>query len=98
MDVNGPCVELDLFEIRQAIEIGVGGRRGFANGAELPRLFERALSPTAGENVVGALAFGQQVHRNHRELQACASLKEENLVVLRNAEHSAQIGLGLLDD
>src|SRR6266511_1700345 len=65
----------------QAIEVGAGGRRGFANRAEFLRLFERALSPTAGQDVVGALALGLQVHRNHCELQARAALQEEYFVI-----------------
>src|SRR5262245_59575305 len=75
MDISGAYVQFDLFGPGQAIEIGAGGRRGFANRAAFLRLFERALAPTAGENVIGALAPGLQIHRNHSELQARAALQ-----------------------
>ena len=57
-----------------------------------PRVFaslKAFFDQRAGDDVVGALAFAEQVHRDHRELLAGAALQQQDLVVVGHGEQLA---------
>ena len=76
-------VEVDLlglgYRSKHAIDGGIGSGAG---GADDLGLLEGFLTPGAGDEVVGALAGTEQVQGHHGELQAGASLQQQDLVVV----------------
>ena len=74
MDVLSGGVELQLVLRRRSVVAAVGHVGGGAGRAQLLRLLDRLLAPTAGEYVVGARAVAQEVLRHHRELQTRSAL------------------------
>ena len=78
-------------------EVLVGRARHRHGVAEDLRLLEGLLGPVAGDDVVG-LAVGREVHEDRREEQRVAALREDDLVVIRDAHEVAQRGLGVVDD
>ena len=65
--------------------------------ADALRFLERFLRPDAGQYIVGFAAFGQKVHRDHRELQRRAALKKQHAVVVGNARELSHVGFGAED-
>ena len=51
-----------------------------------------------GDPVVRRPIHGEQVHRDHEELQRGASLQEQDAVVVRDAGQGADVGLGRRQD
>ena len=63
-----------------------------------PGLLDGLLGPGAGVDVVRRRALGQEVHRDHGELEARAALQEQDLVAVRDAGQPADVRLGLAED
>ncbi len=76
----------------------VGGIRGDVHRAVLLCLGHGLLRPGAGVHVVGRRLAHRQVEGHSRELRCRSALQEQHLVVRRDGEQLAQIGLGLLRD
>ena len=58
-------------------------------------LFVSSVCPVARINVVSAVAFVENVHREHDELMCCAAAKEKDSVVVAEAEKFFKICLCL---
>ena len=84
--------------LRDVAEIAVFARASDVRVAEPLRLGERLFRPGAGDQVVGRLVLGEQVHGDHEELRGGAPLKKQNLIVVRNAAHLAAEGDRLVVD
>jgi hypothetical protein len=82
---------------RVAEVLVLGARRHGGVAVEL-RLLDGFLRPLPREDVVGLALAVQQVHRHLRELERGPALEEENLVIRRDREQLAQVGLGLVRD
>ena len=75
----------------------VGNRvnRRTAEGRDELGLLEGLARPGALVRVVGDLSRAEEVHRDHRELLAAATLDEDDLVVIANAAEFLESGLRL---
>ena len=89
VDVSGRGAEFQFALIGQAAVVVGFAVPGHACFAGPTGLFDGFLTPTAGEHVIGTFA-PQQVHRQHRKLQARPALQEQNAVAGRNAQQFAQ--------
>ena len=98
---------VDIVRVRTELELILG--RGSAEaallgvGRDVDRavalgLFDGLLGPGAGVEVVRPCAAAQQVHRHHGELGRGPALEEQDLVVVRDLQELAQVGLGLGGD
>jgi hypothetical protein len=61
-------------------------------------LFDGGGGPRPRIRIEHRLAGHRQVHRNHGELQAGATLQKQHGIVVRNAHQFTGIGLGRVDD
>jgi len=66
------------------------GRRRFLGVAEFLRFGQSLFRPGAGGHIGGFFAGRQKIHRNHRKLEAGATLQEQYFVVLRNRQQLFQ--------
>ena len=98
MGVGRAGVPVDLAGIRHAREVAGLGGGGDVHLAVTLRFLDRLLRPRTRDDVVGAAALGQQVHRHHGELQAGAALQEQHGVVVGDAGERADVGLGRVED
>ena len=98
--------DVDVIGVFGDIQIGAVGNIGIVlvlagsgddDLADLLGFRDGLLGPCAGLDVDG-LAVLHEVHGDHRELQRCTALNEQDLVVVGNAHEVAQILLGLVDD
>ena len=96
--VGSAGIQLELLLSRNAIELVALGRCRDLHGADSLGFLDRLLRPDTGDDVVGGAAGRQQIHGHHRELQARATLEEQNVVTLGHARERAQVGLATLDD
>jgi hypothetical protein len=63
-----------------------------------PDLFgflDRLLGPRSAVDVVGGRRRGEEVHRDHRELQAGAARKKQHAIVRGDGGERTDVGLGL---
>ncbi len=98
---------VDVGGIRREFAFGVGrdpverralGQAGHVHVADAPGLLDGLLGPGPGVDVVRGRALGQQVHRDHRELEAGPTLEEQDPVAVRHPGEPSDVGLGLADD
>ena len=98
--------DVDIVRVLGDVEVGAVGDVGIVlvlrgggddDLADLLRLGNGLLRPCAGLNVDGLAVF-HQVHRDHGELERCAALNKQYLVVVGDAHEVAKILLGLVDD
>ena len=97
VDEGGVIANVEVGEIgnpREVIALAVDEQLGVTQDLGL---LVSLLGPAARDDVIG-LAIGGEVHEHRREEQRVATLQEEHLVVVRNGQQLAQIGLGLGDD
>ena len=76
----------------------VGGGGGQADLAVLLGLLVGDIGEVAGDGVVRLTGLANQVQGHHGELARCATLKEEDLIVVGHLEQLAEAGLGVLKD
>ncbi len=95
MHVGGFLVELPVLLRRRIGEFAVLAAGDDIDLAEGLGRLDGLLRPLAGMHVVGTGLAGQQVHRDHLELQRGAALQEQHLVVGGNCQQFAQIGFRL---
>ena len=82
VDVGGAGRERAFGVGRDPVE-PVGRRRArLVDRPDAPGLLDRLVGPGAGHDVVRRGPGGQEVHRHHRELEAGATLEEEDLVAV----------------
>ena len=97
MDIAGVFGIFDGVNVRNIGEVFILGRGGHIHPAEFFGLLRGLAGELARYKIIG-LAGGHQVHGHHGELCGRAALNEAHLIIIRNTEHAAQSGLGLLDD
>ena len=90
--------DIFLLELRNVREVLVCRTCQCTNITELLSFFICFLRPVTGNDIVCLLGLGQQVNRNHGELQCPAALQEQYIVVIRNVHQISQILLRIIDD
>jgi hypothetical protein len=81
VDISCAGCVLDLGRFWDARVIVALGRRGDVDLPDLSRFFYRFLGPRTGVDVIGNVSGSKKIHRNHRKLQAGATLKQQDFVV-----------------
>jgi hypothetical protein len=92
VDVGGAWRERQLVLPRNPRVLVRFRRAGHCRRPHAPRLLDRLVGPRAGVDVVRCLTGAEQIHRDHRELEARAPLQHQDPVGLGNAGQLAQVG------
>ena len=89
--------DIQIVTIRDIAEIAVLAGGGHVDFAILFGLGDGLLGPGSGLHVAGHAVL-HQVHGDHGELEGCAALDEQDLVVVGDAHQVTQVLLGFVDD
>ena len=97
MNVAGVRVIVDALHIRDVGEVFVLAAGSNAGRAEFGGLLGGLLAEVAGHKIIRR-AGGHKVQRHHRKLLGRAALEKAHLVIIRDVQHPAHGGLGVVDN
>ena len=92
VEIGGIGGEFEVSGRREAVVVRGFPIPGDMDAALTASLLGPGVPPRAGDEIVGGARLpSEEVHRNHRELQARAPLDEHHLVILTDPEQPPEI-------